>query len=269
MLTIGFHWNQSGQLTIIMVNGKFLMASIHLYFARKQVGDTPKRGKPNMRSSCRNSLDLHWSPWPWPGRGSASVPHLRYLSISSHLNEYMPLGLHCSNERLLISTSCPRTSIFQDEGCLLGARSTLGRAPIKSFTYDGQMVRRSNFKPAFAWHSLQADKTSLPSSKELPSSFQGFVVPCPRQLGRWFDVGVVWSSASQTCLKLSLLLGITRWYKVYWWTCTEPPQANLGFSDETLVFPFLVDDVYFRIGFNSKRPHLLFFCDQKECHKQR
>ena len=25
------------------------MASIHLYFARKQVGDTPKRGKPEMR----------------------------------------------------------------------------------------------------------------------------------------------------------------------------------------------------------------------------
>ena len=37
------------------------MASIHLYFARKQVGDTPKRGKLEMRSSCRNSLDLHWS----------------------------------------------------------------------------------------------------------------------------------------------------------------------------------------------------------------
>ena len=29
------------------------MASIHLYFARKQVGDTQKRGKPEMRSSCR------------------------------------------------------------------------------------------------------------------------------------------------------------------------------------------------------------------------
>ena len=36
------------------------MASIHLYFTRKQVGDAPKRGKPEMRSSCRNSLDLHW-----------------------------------------------------------------------------------------------------------------------------------------------------------------------------------------------------------------
>ena len=34
------------------------MASIHHYFARKQVGDTQKRGKPEMRSSCRNSLDL-------------------------------------------------------------------------------------------------------------------------------------------------------------------------------------------------------------------
>ena len=33
------------------------MASIHHYFARKQVGDTQKRGKPEMRSSCRNSLD--------------------------------------------------------------------------------------------------------------------------------------------------------------------------------------------------------------------
>ena len=67
------------------------MASIHLYFARKQVGDTPKRGKPEMRSSCRNSLDLHWSPWPRPGRGSASVPHLRYLSVSRHFNEQTPL----------------------------------------------------------------------------------------------------------------------------------------------------------------------------------
>ena len=38
---------------------QFEMASIHYYFARKQVGDTQKRGKPEMRSSCRNSLDLH------------------------------------------------------------------------------------------------------------------------------------------------------------------------------------------------------------------
>ena len=30
------------------------MQSIHLYFERKQVGDTQKRGKPEMRSSCRN-----------------------------------------------------------------------------------------------------------------------------------------------------------------------------------------------------------------------
>ena len=43
------------------------MASIHHYFARKQVGDTQKRGKPEMRSSCTNSLDLHWSAWPRPG----------------------------------------------------------------------------------------------------------------------------------------------------------------------------------------------------------
>ena len=59
----------------------------HYNFARKQVGDTRKRGKPEMRSSCRNSLDLHWSPWPRPGRRSASVPHLRYLSVSRHFNE--------------------------------------------------------------------------------------------------------------------------------------------------------------------------------------
>ena len=60
------------------------MASIHLYFARKQVGDTPKRGKLEMRSYCRNSLDLHWSAAARPGRGSASVPHLGYLSVSRH-----------------------------------------------------------------------------------------------------------------------------------------------------------------------------------------
>ena len=56
------------------------MASIHYNFARKQVGDTRKRGKPKMRS-------LHWSAWPRPGRKSASVPHLRYLSVSRHFNE--------------------------------------------------------------------------------------------------------------------------------------------------------------------------------------
>ena len=63
------------------------MASIHLYFARKQVGDNQKRGKPEMRSSCRKSLDLHWSASARPGRGPASVPHLRYLSVSRHFNE--------------------------------------------------------------------------------------------------------------------------------------------------------------------------------------
>ena len=35
------------------------MASIHLYFAGKQVGDIQKRRKPEMRSSCRKSFDLH------------------------------------------------------------------------------------------------------------------------------------------------------------------------------------------------------------------
>ena len=55
------------------------------------MGDTQKRRKPEMRSFCRNSLDFYWSPWPWPGRGSASVPYLRYLSVSRHFNEYTPL----------------------------------------------------------------------------------------------------------------------------------------------------------------------------------
>ena len=32
-------------------------------------------------------LDLHWSPWPRPGRGSTSVPHLGYLSVSRRFNE--------------------------------------------------------------------------------------------------------------------------------------------------------------------------------------
>ena len=50
------------------------MASIYLYFGGKQVGDTQKRGKPEMRSSCRKSLDLHWSASARPGRGPASVP---------------------------------------------------------------------------------------------------------------------------------------------------------------------------------------------------
>ena len=63
------------------------MASIHHYFACEQVGDTQERGKPEMRSSCRNSLDLHWSASTRPSRGCASVPHLRYLSVSRHFNE--------------------------------------------------------------------------------------------------------------------------------------------------------------------------------------
>ena len=51
-------------------------------------GTLKSAGNPTeMRSSCRNSLDLHWSPWPQPGRESASVPHLRYLSVSRHFNE--------------------------------------------------------------------------------------------------------------------------------------------------------------------------------------
>ena len=39
------------------------------------------------RSSCRNSLELHWLASAWPVRGCASVPHLRYLSVSRHFNE--------------------------------------------------------------------------------------------------------------------------------------------------------------------------------------
>ena len=76
------------------VNGLFFfsnvggrMASIHHSFARKQMKDTQKRGKPELRSSCRKSLDLHWSASARPGRGSASVSHLRYLSVSRHFNE--------------------------------------------------------------------------------------------------------------------------------------------------------------------------------------
>ena len=76
---------------VLLVALKFLvplrMASIHLYFAGKQVGDTQKRGKLEMRSSCRKSLDLHWSASAPPGRSPASVPHLRYLSVSRHFNE--------------------------------------------------------------------------------------------------------------------------------------------------------------------------------------
>ena len=73
-----------GQLTKRIHGKKRRMASIHHYFARKQVGDTQKRGKPEMCSSCRKLLDLHWSASARPGRGSASVPHLRHLSVSRH-----------------------------------------------------------------------------------------------------------------------------------------------------------------------------------------
>ena len=54
------------KLVIYQVRSLGAMASIHLYFAGKQVGDTQKRGKPEMRSSCRKSLDLHWSASPRP-----------------------------------------------------------------------------------------------------------------------------------------------------------------------------------------------------------
>ena len=35
------------------------------------MGDTQKRGKPEMRSSCRKSLDLHWSASARPGPAAA------------------------------------------------------------------------------------------------------------------------------------------------------------------------------------------------------
>ena len=83
------HWEKLLSLVVddLIPSYYFSMASIHHYFARKQVGDTQKRGKPEMRSSYRNSLDLHWSASARPSRGCASVPHLRYLSVSRHFNE--------------------------------------------------------------------------------------------------------------------------------------------------------------------------------------
>ena len=68
------------------------MASIHHNFARKQVGDTQKGRKPEVRSSCKNSLDWHWSAWPWPSRESPCVPRLRYMSVSRPFNEYCIAG---------------------------------------------------------------------------------------------------------------------------------------------------------------------------------
>ena len=46
-------------ITSYMLTKNKLLASIHNNFARKQVGDTQKRGKPEMLTSCRNSLDFH------------------------------------------------------------------------------------------------------------------------------------------------------------------------------------------------------------------
>ena len=51
--------------------------------ARKQVRDTQKCVEPEMHSSC-NSLRSHWSPWPWPGCESASVPHT-CQSVTIHI----------------------------------------------------------------------------------------------------------------------------------------------------------------------------------------
>ena len=58
---------------------------VFIIISRASKWGTPqKHRKLEMRTSCRNSLDLHWSAWPQPGRGSASVPRLRYLSVSRH-----------------------------------------------------------------------------------------------------------------------------------------------------------------------------------------
>ena len=78
-----------------MLPAALAIASIRHYFARKQVGDTQKRGKPEMRSSCRNSLNLHCSALARLSRGCASVPHLRYLSVSRHFNEKTPFEKEC------------------------------------------------------------------------------------------------------------------------------------------------------------------------------
>ena len=72
------------------------MASIPYNLARKQVGDTQKRGKPEMRSSCSNSLDLHWSARPQPGRGSALVsPTSDACQSVAILIEKTPLSCGC------------------------------------------------------------------------------------------------------------------------------------------------------------------------------
>ena len=74
------------------------MASIHNNFACNQVGwDTQKRrggGKPETLSSCRNSLDLHWSASARLGRRCASVPHLRYLSVEILMNRRHYTEMH-------------------------------------------------------------------------------------------------------------------------------------------------------------------------------
>ena len=76
---------QFGMEKFLVKWGIQTMGSIHLYFARKQVGDTPKRGKPEMRSSCRNSLDLHWSaaglqvsPTSDTSQSVAHLPELKF-----------------------------------------------------------------------------------------------------------------------------------------------------------------------------------------------
>ena len=91
-----------------------IMVSVHHYFARKQVGDTQKRGKPEMCSSCRNSLDLHWSPWPRPGRRSASVPppsntcqSVAILMNRRHSNGFQVRVDHCDFKLALTLKSRP------------------------------------------------------------------------------------------------------------------------------------------------------------------
>ena len=68
------------------------MASIHNNFARKKVRDTQKRGKPEMRGSCRNSLGLHWSASARPAGVRVSPTSDTCQSIAILMNRRHCLG---------------------------------------------------------------------------------------------------------------------------------------------------------------------------------
>ena len=90
------------------------MASIHHYFARKQVGDTQKRGKPEMRSSCKihSICTARLRPGPAAGvRVSPTSDTCQSVAILMNRRHCGPLPKRAHNEWTDISQLSHRNKI--------------------------------------------------------------------------------------------------------------------------------------------------------------